>query len=122
MDMDTDTDMDTGELEGLVSDARCALATFLVEQGCDVAKADAGFTQANKRNDQNRFGDDRTLAILFAQQSTPAGERLVDLITTALEEAGPERRQAAADAARQRFSEMVKVSQYYGGEDSDADY
>jgi len=115
----TDTDMDTGELEGLVSDARCALATFLVEQGCDVAKADAGFTQANKRNDQNRFGDDRTLAILFAQQSTPAGERLVDLITTALEEAGPERRQAAADAARQRFSEM---GQYISSDDdSDAD-
>ena len=122
----TDTDMDTGELEGLVSDARCALATFLVEQGCDVAKADAGFTQANKRNDQNRFGDDRTLAILFAQQSTPAGERLVDLITTALEEAGPERRQAAADAARQRFNELVDPSQYhapyiFGDGDSDDD-
>ena len=105
--------------DGPASDARCALATFLVEQGCDVAKADAGFTQANKRNDQNRFGDDRTLAILFAQQSTPAGERLVDLITTALEEAGPERRQAAADAARQRFSEM---GQYISSDDdSDAD-
>ena len=105
--------------DGPASDARCALATFLVEQGCDVAKADAGFTQANKRNDQNRFGDDRTLAILFAQQSTPAGERLVDLITTALEEAGPERRQAAADAARQRFSEM---GQYISSDDdSNAD-
>ena len=114
------------EIDGLVSDARCALATFLVEQGCDVAKADAGFTQANKRNDQNRFGDDRTLAILFAQQSTPAGERLVDLITTALEEAGPERRQAAADAARQRFNELVDPSQYhapyiFGDGDSDDD-
>ena len=113
--------------DGPASDARCALATFLVEQGCDVAKADAGFTQANKRNDQNRFGDDRTLAILFAQQSTPAGERLVDLITTALEEAGPERRQAAADAARQRFNELVDPRQYhapyiFGDADSDADY
>ena len=110
------------EIDGLVSDARCALATFLVEQGCDVAKADAGFPQANERNEFMGWGDDRTLATLFAQQSTPAGERLVDLITTALEEAGPERRQAAADAARQRFSEMVEVSQYYGGDDSDADY
>ncbi len=86
--------------DGPASDARCALATFLVEQGCDVAKADAGFTQANKRNEFMEGGDDRTLSTIFAQQSTPEGERLVDLITTALEEAGPERRQAAADAAR----------------------
>ena len=63
---------------------------------------------------------------LFAQQSTPEGERLVDLITTALEEAGPERRQAAADAARQRFNELVDPSQYhapyiFGDGDSDDD-
>ena len=44
----------------------------------------------------------------------------MDLITTALEEAGPERRQAAADAARQRFSEMGQYS--FGDDDSDADY
>ena len=112
----TDTDMDTGELEGLVSDARCALATFLVEQGCDVAKADAGFTQANA---SGFTPHERTLLASLAQQSTPAGERLLDLVTAALEEAGPERRQAAADAARQRFSEM---GQYISSDDdSDAD-
>ena len=88
--------------DGPASDARCALATFLVEQGCDVAKADAGFTQANA---SGPWGDERTLLASLAQHSTPAGERLLDLVTAALEEAGPERRQAAADAARQRFRE-----------------
>ena len=119
---------DTDEMDGglMVSDTRCELAAFLVEQGCDVAKADAGFTQANKRNEFMEGGDDRTLLTIFAQQSTPEGERLVDLITTALEEAGPERRQAAADAARQRFNELVDPSQYhapyiFGDGDSDDD-
>ena len=102
---------------GPASDARCALATFLVEQGCDVAKADAGFTQANA---SGFTPHERTLLASLAQQSTPAGERLLDLVTAALEEAGPERRQAAADAARQRFSEMGQYS--FGDDDSDADY
>ena len=102
--------------DGPASDARCALATFLVEQGCDVAKADAGFTEANV---SGPWGDERTLLASLAQHSTPAGERLLDLVTAALEEAGPERRQAAADAARQRFSEM---GQYISSDDdSDAD-
>ena len=103
--------------DGPASDARCALATFLVEQGCDVAKADAGFTQANA---SGFTPHERTLLASLAQQSTPAGERLLDLVTAALEEAGPERRQAAADAARQRFSEMGQYS--FGDDDSDADY
>ena len=102
--------------DGPASDARCALATFLVEQGCDVAKADAGFTQANA---SGFTPHERTLLASLAQQSTPAGERLLDLVTAALEEAGPERRQAAADAARQRFSEMGQYS--FGDDDSDAD-
>ena len=100
--------------DGPASDARCALATFLVEQGCDVAKADAGFTQANERNEFMGWGDDRTLATLFAQQSTPAGERLVDLITTALEAAGPERCRAADEAARQyTAAHNTEDSEYY---------
>ena len=103
--------------DGPASDARCALATFLVEQGCDVAKADAGFTQANA---SGFTPHERTLLASLAQQSTPAGERLLDLVTAALEEAGPERRQAAADAARQRFSEVGQYS--FGDDDSDADY
>jgi len=102
--------------DGPASDARCALATFLVEQGCDVAKADAGFTQANA---SGFTPHERTLLASLAQQSTPAGERLLDLVTAALEEAGPERRQAAADAARQRFSEMGQYS--FGDDDSDDD-
>ena len=50
----------------------------------------------------------RSLASL-AQHSTPAGERLLDLVTAALEEAGPERRQAAADARAVSFNEMAST-------------
>ena len=81
------------------TDERCALATFLIEQGCDVVKADAGYEVG--------FHDDGSSSLLSRLETipgprTPGTERLMDLIRAALEAAGPERREAAQTAARMR--------------------
>ena len=78
------------------TDERCALATFLIEQGCDVAKAVAGYCKG-RPSDKRRL-----LESLERRPRTPAIERLLGLISAALEAAGPERLEAARTAARIR--------------------
>ena len=80
------------------TDERCALATFLIEQGCDVVKADAGY-------EHGHFDDSSSLLSRLATipgPITPGTERLMGLIGAALEAAGPERLEAARTAARIR--------------------
>ena len=79
-----------------ITDERCALATFLIEQGCDVAKAVAGYCKG-RPSDKRRL-----LESLERRPRTPAIERLLGLISAALEAAGPERLEAARTAARIR--------------------
>jgi len=81
------------------TDERCALATFLIEQGCDVVKADAGYEIGYHFDDCSSL-----LARLetIPGPRTPGTERLMGLIRAALEAAGPERRKAARTAARLR--------------------
>ena len=69
------------------------LAIFLIEQGCDVVQADADFAC--------QYGNGSLLHLLDRYNRTVENRHLVDLITAALEAAGPERCRAAADAARQ---------------------
>ena len=81
------------------TDERCALATFLIEQGCDVVKADAGY--------EIGFHFDGSSSLLSRLETipgprTPGTERLMGLIRAALEAAGPRRRKAARTAARMR--------------------
>ena len=81
------------------TDERCALATFLIEQGCDVVKADAGYEIGY------HFDDSSSLLSRLATipgPITPGTERLMGLISAALEAAGPERLEAARTAARIR--------------------
>ena len=80
------------------TDERCALATFLIEQGCDVVKADAAYGLVSDHFD----GNSPLLADLERIPRTPGIERLMGLIRAALEAAGPERREAALNAARMR--------------------
>jgi len=80
------------------TDERCALATFLIEQGCDVLKADAGYELVSDHFD----GNSSLLADLESIPRTPGIERLMGLIRAAFEAAGPERREAARTAARMR--------------------
>ena len=80
----------------------CALAIFLIEQGCDVVQAAADYACQHTGSD----GSPRTLIeILDSHDRTVENRHLVDLITAALEAAGPERCRAAADAARQYATE-----------------
>jgi hypothetical protein len=81
------------------TDERCALATFLIEQGCDVVKADAGYGLLIDHFDGNSLS---LLADLERIPRTPGVERLMSLTRAALEAAGPERREAARTAARMR--------------------
>ena len=83
-----------------ITDERCALATFLIEQGCDVAKAVAGYCKG-RPSDKRRL-----LESLERRPRTPAIERLLGLISAALEAAGPERCEAALAAARRRHGEF----------------
>ena len=79
-----------------------ALASFLIEQGCDVVQAAADYACQHTGSD----GSPRTLIeILDSHDRTVENRHLVDLITAALEAAGPERCRAAADAARQYATE-----------------
>lgn len=80
------------------TDERCALATFLIEQGCDVVKADAAYGLVSDHFD----GNSALLADLERVPRTPGTERLMGLVRAALEAAGPERREAALNAARMR--------------------
>ena len=69
-----------------------ALASFLIEQGCDVVQADADFAHQTEHAS--------LLAALEGQPTTPAKTRLMESISLSLETAEPARRQAAVDAAR----------------------
>ena len=85
------------------TDERCALATFLIEQGCDVVKADAAYGLVSDHFD----GNSPLLADLERIPRTPGIERLMGLIRAALEAAGPERREVALTAARMRRDSEV---------------
>ena len=74
------------------------LAIFLIEQGCDVVQAAADFAC-------QYGGNGSLIARLDRYDRTVENRHLVDLITAALEAAGPERCRAAADAARQYATE-----------------
>ena len=69
-----------------------ALASFLIEQGCDVVQADADFAHQSQH--------ESLLAALEDHPTTPAKTRLMESISLSLETAEPARRQAAVDAAR----------------------
>lgn len=86
-------------------DERCALATFLIEQGCDVVKADAGY--------EHGYHFDGSSSLLSRLETipgprTPGIVRLMGLISAALEAAGPERREAARTRARMRHDAQVE--------------
>ena len=68
------------------------LASFLIEQGCDVVQADADFAHQSPHAS--------LLATLQGQLTTPAKTRLMESISLSLEAAEPARRQAAIDAAQ----------------------
>ena len=88
-------------------DPRCEMATFLIEQGCDVVKAHAGFAVSAHYNESSAA----RLTLLGAIEDrprTPARERLMDLIREALEEAGPERREAAFREAQRRLDDWIE--------------
>ena len=69
-----------------------ALASLLIEQGCDVVQADADFAHQTEHAS--------LLAALEGQPTTPAKTRLMESISLSLETAEPARRQAAVDAAQ----------------------
>ena len=76
------------------------LAIFLIEQGCDVVQAAADYaSQFTERS------DGALLDLLDGFDRTVENRHLVDLVTAALDAAGPERYRAAADAARQYSSQ-----------------
>ena len=78
---------------GTFSEERCALATFLIEQGCDVVKADAGYGIVHECHALH--GSSMLQKLEQRSPRTPAIERLMGLISAALEAAGPERRNRA---------------------------
>ena len=79
-----------------VTETSYELAQFLIEQGCDVLKADVGFqAQAEEKG-----GDPTLLEALENLDRTPANELISDLISAELVAAGPERRETALNAAR----------------------
>ena len=78
-----------------VTETSYELATFLIEQGCDVLKADVGYqAQAEQDNDHT------LLEALENLDRTPANELILGLISAKLVAAGPERRETALNAAR----------------------
>ena len=90
-----------------------ALASFLIEQGCDVVQADADFAY------QNEHGS--LIAALEDHPTTPAKTRLMESISLSLETAEPARRQAAADAARRLPTQSgPNAVEAHSGFDSDA--
>jgi hypothetical protein len=83
------------------SESTYALAIFLIEQGCDVVQAAADY--ASQHSNGAYLGT--LIEILDSYDRTVENRHLVDLITAALEAAGPEGCRAAADAARQYATE-----------------
>ena len=76
------------------------LAIILIEQGCDVVQAAADYaSQFTERS------DGALLDLLDGFDRTVENRHLVDVVTAALDAAGPERYRAAADAARQYSSQ-----------------
>ena len=75
------------------------LAIFLIEQGCDVVQAAADYAC--------QYSNGTLIEFLDGFDRTVENRHLVDLITAALEAAGPERCRAVADAARQRYRDEV---------------
>ena len=69
------------------------VAIFLIEQGCDVVQAEADYAC--------QYSNGSLVDLLNGFDRTVENRHLVDLITTALEAAGPERCRAADEAARQ---------------------
>ena len=90
-----------------------ALASFLIEQGCDVVQADADFAYQNEHAS--------LIAALEDHPTTPAKTRLMESISLSLETAEPARRQAAADAARRLPTQSgPNAVEAHSGFDSDA--
>ncbi len=79
------------------SESTYALAIFLIEQGCDVVQAEADYAC--------QYSNGSLVDLLNGFDRTVENRHLVDLITAALEAAGPDRCRAAADAARQYATE-----------------
>ena len=91
-----------------------ALASFLIEQGCDVVQADADFAYQNEHAS--------LIAALEDHPTTPAKTRLMESISLSLETAEPARRQAAADAARRLPTQVgPDAVGMHSGFDSDSD-
>ena len=90
-----------------------ALASFLIEQGCDVVQADADFAYQNEHAS--------LIAALEDHPTTPAKTRLMESISLSLETAEPAPRQAAADAARRLPTQSgPNAVEAHSGFDSDA--
>ena len=90
-----------------------ALASFLIEQGCDVVQADADFAYQNEHAS--------LIAALEDHPTTPAKTRLMESISLSLETAEPARRQAATDAARRLPTQSgPNAVEAHSGFDSDA--
>ena len=82
------------------------LAIFLIEQGCDVVQAEADYAC--------QYSNGSLVDLLNGFDRTVENRHLVDLITTALEAAGPERCRAADEAARQySAAHNTEDSEYY---------
>ena len=82
------------------------VAVFLIEQGCDVVQAEADYAC--------QYSNGSLVDLLNGFDRTVENRHLVDLITTALEAAGPERRRAADEAARQySAAHNTEDSEYY---------
>ena len=83
-----------------VTETSYELAQFLIEQGCDVLKADVGY-EAQAEED----GDHTLLEALGNLDRTPGNELILGLISDKLVAAGPERRETALNAARRSRDE-----------------
>ena len=91
-----------------------ALASFLIEQGCDVVQADADFAHQSQH--------ESLLEPLEDHPTTPAKTRLMESISLSLETAEPARRQAAVDAARSLPTQFgPNAVEMHSGFDSDSD-
>ena len=99
-------------------DPRCEMATFLIEQGCDVVRAHAGFAVSAHYNESSEAR--RTLlGAIEGRPRTPANERLMNLIREALDAAGPGRHLAAFREAQRRLDAWIESD---SDSDSNSDY
>jgi hypothetical protein len=89
---------------GPLSERRYEVAKVLIEAGCDVVKAEAAYRDV----DSDRETLLEALHVAHASsQARALNEQILDLISAALEAAGPERREAALHAARGRRDAWV---------------